>query len=322
MSTVCENCLNEIKYHSSNADSFSNKKFDIYFCNRCFIGKTNLDKDFDFTSYYPKNYYGKDGKKFNILIEFIVLFSRYLRSLFCYRFFNKKNIKLLDIGCGRGQFIYLMKKKGWFVYGTETSSISALAAKKRVGDDAILINKDLSELKNIDIVFDMITLWHVLEHLNEPKKIVNLIEEKLINKGYVVVEVPNFNSFQHLINKNNWIHLDCPRHVTHFTKEGLINFFDNNKFKIIKSSTLSFEFGFYGMLQSLLNLFVPVPNYLFFLLRKKNAKISKIPFIKNYLSLVLTITLFIPLSIVSVIFELIAVIFNKGGILRIVIQKI
>ena len=90
MSSVCENCLNEIKYHSSNTDSFSNKKFDIYFCNRCFIGKTNLDKDLDFTSYYPKNYYGKDGKKFNFLIEFIVLFFRYLRSLFCYRFFNKK----------------------------------------------------------------------------------------------------------------------------------------------------------------------------------------------------------------------------------------
>jgi SAM-dependent methyltransferase len=235
--------------------------------------------------------------------------------------FNKKNIKILDVGCGRGQFIYLMQKKGWLVHGTETSSTSAMAAKKKVGDDAILINKDLEKLKNIDTCFDIITFWHVLEHLNEPKKMVNLIEKKLINKGYVVVEVPNFESFQHLINKNSWIHLDCPRHVTHFTKKGLINFFDNKKFKIIKSSTLSFEYGFYGMLQSLLNLFIPVPNYLFFLIRKKNAKIAKISFIKNYLSLFLTITLFIPLLIVSIIFELIAVILKKGGALRIVIQK-
>ena len=53
----------------------SEKKFDIYFCNRCFIGKTNLDKDFDFTSYYPKNYYGQDGKKFNFLIEFEIVFQ-------------------------------------------------------------------------------------------------------------------------------------------------------------------------------------------------------------------------------------------------------
>ena len=322
MSIICENCLDENKYHSSNTDSFTGKKFDIYFCNRCFVGKTNLDKNFDFTPYYPKNYYGKDGKKFNFLIELIVLFFRYLRSLFCYRLFNKKDIKLLDVGCGRGQFIYLMKKKGWFVYGTETSSTSAIAAKKRVGDDAILINKDLNELENIDISFDIISLWHVLEHLNEPKKVVNLIDKKLVHKGYVVVEVPNFNSFQHLINKNNWIHLDCPRHVTHFTKEGLINFFGNKKFKIIKSSTLSFEFGFYGMLQSLLNFFVPVPNYLFFLLRKKNAKVSGIPFMKNYLSLFLTLVLFLPLLIISVIFEFIAIILKKGGILRIVIQKI
>ena len=164
--------------------------------------------------------------------------------------------------------------------------------------------------------------YHRTYNQNDVENTVNLIEEKLINKGYVVVEVPNFNSFQHLINKNNWIHLDCPRHVTHFTKEGLINFFDNKKFKIIKSSTLSFEFGFYGMLQSLLNFFVPVPNYLFFLLRKKNAKISDTAFMKNYLSLFLTLVLFLPLSIISVIFEFIAIILKKGGILRIVIQKI
>ena len=58
MSIICENCLDENKYHSSNTDSFTGKKFDIYFCNRCFVGKTNLDKNFDFAPYYPNNYYG------------------------------------------------------------------------------------------------------------------------------------------------------------------------------------------------------------------------------------------------------------------------
>ena len=67
MSTTCENCLDEAKYHSSNTDSFTGKKFDIYFCNRCFVGKTNLDKNFDFTPYYPKNYYGQVGQVGNIL---------------------------------------------------------------------------------------------------------------------------------------------------------------------------------------------------------------------------------------------------------------
>ena len=67
MSIVCENCLEEIKYHSSNIDSFSNEKFDIYFCDHCLVGKTCVEKNFDFTPYYPKNYYGKDGKKFNLL---------------------------------------------------------------------------------------------------------------------------------------------------------------------------------------------------------------------------------------------------------------
>jgi len=322
MSIICEYCLEEMKYHSSNIDSFSDKKFDIYFCNRCSIGKTNLNKDFDFTPYYPKSYYGEGGKKFNFFIEFLVLFFRNLRSLFCYRLFNKKNVKLLDIGCGRGQFIYLMKKKGWFVHGTEISSMSALEAKEKVGDAAILVNRDLDEIKNIDINFDIITLWHVLEHLKDPKKIVNVIEKKLINNGYIVVEVPNFDSFQHFINKNHWIHLECPRHVTHFTKKGLVKFFDDKKFKIIKSSTFSLEMGLYGMLQSLLNLIVPIPNYLFLLIQKKNIKYSKISLIKNYISLFLTIVLLIPLLIVSTFFEFIAVLLKKGGILKIIIQKI
>ena len=147
-------------------------------------------------------------------------------------------------------------------------------------------------------------------------------EEKLTNKGYIVIEVPNFNSLQHKINKNNWLHLDCPRHVTHFTREGLVNFFDNKKFRIVKSSTLSFEFGFYGMLQNLLNLFVPVPNYLFVLIQKGNSKVNKISFIKNYISLFLTTILLIPLSIISIFFEFIAIIFKKGGVLRVVVQKI
>ena len=111
MSIVCEYCSNKTSYHSSNVDAFTGKKFDIFYCKHCFIGKTNLHKDFDLTSYYPKNYYGEDGKRFNFLFEFLVLFARYLRTLFCKKLFNDNNIKLLDIGCGRGHFIYLMKKK-------------------------------------------------------------------------------------------------------------------------------------------------------------------------------------------------------------------
>ena len=87
---------------------------------------------------------------------------------------------------------------------------------------------------------------------------------------------------------------------------------------------MSFEFGLYGMLQSLLNLFVPIPNYLFFfiLIRNKNARINTIPLIKNFLSFLLTIILFLPLSFISIILELIAILFQRGGIIRIVMQKV
>ena len=107
----------------------------------------------------------------------------------------------------------------------------------------------------------------------------------------------------------------------HFTKEGLINLFDNKKFKIIKSTTFSAEYGFYGMLQSLLNLFLPVPNYLFSLMRSKSGKTNKTPLIKNYISFLLSIFLIIPLLFVSIFFELLSVLFKRGGIIKVVIQK-
>ena len=132
---TCETCSNKIYYDCFDTDPYSGNKFDIYFCKNCSIGKTSLKKQFDFSPYYPKKYYGTDGKKFNFLAELIILFFRHIRSSFCYRLFNKKDIKLLDVGCGSGQFIYLMKKKGWSVYGTEASLVSASAAKKKVGEN-------------------------------------------------------------------------------------------------------------------------------------------------------------------------------------------
>ena len=101
----------------------------------------------------------------------------------------------------------------------------------------------------------------------------------------------------------------------------MLNLFDDKKFKIIKNSTFSLEYGFYGMLQSLLNLFLPVPNYLFSLIRSKNAKINKIPKIKNYISFLLIGILIIPLLFISIFLELISIFFGRGGIIKIVIQK-
>ena len=132
MTTFCENCLKKTKYHSSNTDSFSNRSFDIYYCNNCFIGKTIVEKNFDFTSHYPKNYYGKDGKKFNFVVEFIVLFFRYLRAKFCYKLFRTNNVKMLDVGCGRGELLYLMKKKVGLFMELKLHQFQTLQQKRKL----------------------------------------------------------------------------------------------------------------------------------------------------------------------------------------------
>ena len=114
-----------------------------------------------------------------------------------------------------------------------------MTPKSLAGNESIFISNSLNEFKEINYKFDIVTFWHVLEHLENPKKLIQIIDEKLNNKGFVVIEVPNFDSLQRIIEKKNLIHFECPRHVSHFTKKSLLNLFDDKKFKLIKISTFS-----------------------------------------------------------------------------------
>ena len=76
------------------------------------------------------------------------------------------------------------------------------------------------------------------------------------------------------------------------------------------------------MLQSLLNIFVPIPNYLFSIIRNKDSKINHYSLVKNFISFIITGILITPLFLISLIFEILAVILKKGGVVRIVYKKI
>jgi len=124
--------------------------------------------------------------------------------------------RLLDIGTGTGAFLEVARKSGWDVCGVEPSDMAARSAR----------NKGLDILERIDDLdtnssFDVITLWHVLEHLPDLKEAVQKIKLLLKPGGVLIIAVPNHLSYDAKYYGPFWAGFDVPRHLWHFSKKSL-----------------------------------------------------------------------------------------------------
>jgi len=149
---------------------------------------------------------------------------------------------LLDIGTGTGDFLKLAKENNWNVRGVEPN-IKAAAIAKQKGIDALVSMDDLK-----GEVFDVVTLWHVLEHLSDLENMIQKIENFVKPGGLLIVAVPNFRSYDAKYYKNYWAAYDVPRHLWHFSKKSIGIIF-SSKMKIIKIKPMIFD-SFYVSLLS------------------------------------------------------------------------
>lgn len=202
---------------------------------------------------YASSYYGEKEEKFSSpLVEKTLDYFRSGRARRISKHL-KDGAKILDVGCGNGRFLkYLLNYGKYELYGTEMEGNSAKRAmripeiKLKVGS---LERNDFSEN-----YFDAITLFHVFEHLTEPKQILNTISKIVKTNGIAVFSFPNIASFQSKIFKGKWLHLDPPRHLFFFEPECFINIMQEYGFKIIKKHYFSLEQNPFGAIQSILNL--------------------------------------------------------------------
>lgn len=126
--------------------------------------------------------------------------------------------KLLDIGCGVGDFLVDVQKQGWDVHGVEPSDAAKRIAETRLG----LLPKSPSEYSSFDDhSFDVITMWHVLEHIDDLHFQTSEIVRLLKPGGRLVIALPNFQSFDCQHYKDKWAAWDVPRHLNHFAPDTL-----------------------------------------------------------------------------------------------------
>ena len=146
--------------------------------------------------------------------------------------------RLLDVGCGTGAFISYASHKSWHVTGIEPN----YAARSRCTDT---IKSFVFDTHHLNILsketFDVITLWHVMEHIYRLEDQMNLICSLLHNKGRLIVALPNYKSFDSKYYKEKWAAFDVPRHLYHFNQNSVEQFFKKRNFKLLKVKPMFFD---------------------------------------------------------------------------------
>ena len=156
---------------------------------------------------------------------------------------QSKKGKILDIGAGVGDFLSVAKKDGWQTIGIEPSEkAKSIAIKKGV----TFVNH-LSELENNS--FDLITMWHVLEHVPDLENQIVELKRLLKPSGTILIAVPNFNSYDANYYGKFWAAFDVPIHLWHFSKTAIEKLFDKVDLKLVKVLPMKFD-SFYVSLLS------------------------------------------------------------------------
>jgi SAM-dependent methyltransferase len=219
-------------------------------------------------AFYPDEYYGEPGTKFQPLIEGLVrlIGARHIG------FLSRDLVpgaRVLDIGCGRGVLLGALADRGFEVHGVEISLEAARGADPRA---EIRIASKLADAGYEGSSFDEVIIWHVFEHMDDPRGTLEEVRRLLKPGGRVVIAVPNFGSAQARWTGAAWFHLDLPRHLYHFPLPALREMLRQTDFDVVSEHHFSLRQNPFGWVQSALNCARRLPrNGLYVLLHQRSS---------------------------------------------------
>jgi SAM-dependent methyltransferase len=182
----------------------------------------------------------------------------------------KPSGRLLDYGAGAGGFARFMAGRGFESVGLEPYSLGTTLEEKNLK----LVRAPLDSVKASLGTFDVITMWHVLEHLEQPVPLLEALKSMLKPGGALVVSVPNFSSWQSVVFRGGWFHLDPPRHLLQFEPDTLESCLARAGFRVTKEVPFLPEYGTSGWIQSTLNQVLPHKNFLYEWVKDRGALAS------------------------------------------------
>ncbi|MDO5570203.1 MAG: class I SAM-dependent methyltransferase [Bacteroidales bacterium] len=232
-----------------NDHSISKEDFQIMKCDNCgFLFTQDFPDESLIGEYYKSKDYISHSNSRKGLINNVYHIARTIMlnrkaKIVCKESGMEKG-KLLDIGCGTGYFLHTMKKMGWDVMGVEKSDDASKVAKEHFNIDV----KNLLNEVDDNNKYDVITLWHVMEHLQDLKGTFEKLRSLLKDDGTLIVAVPNSESFDAEYYKENWAAYDVPRHLWHFNATTLGILSKREEFKIEKFGPMPLDAFYISML--------------------------------------------------------------------------
>ncbi len=231
---------------SAKDHTVTHEEFKIQQCARCGFMATNPRPSVQSIGeyYLSENYISHSGKS-KTIFDKIYLAVRKLTLKWKYDLITEhisKPARVLDFGCGTGEFLHTFKANNWNVTGVEPSLLARQKANHLLG------NKVLKELPDDKDVYDAITLWHVLEHIHLLNPTIQKIKNCLSPSGIIFIAVPNPESHDCKHYKEYWAGYDVPRHLWHFTRETMTALLKKNGLKIINIKPMKLDSYYVSLL--------------------------------------------------------------------------
>jgi SAM-dependent methyltransferase len=225
----------------------TNETFQLLKCARCtFVVTSPRPAHTSISKYYDsENYISHTGKPSSAIDSIYLLVRKFtLRwKMTLIARYTGKPATLLDFGCGTGDFLTVCSAGGWNAYGIEPSAASD---QKASTESRVMVLKSIEELPPLK--FEVITLWHVLEHLADLENKINQLKNLLTVNGTLFVAVPNRTSYDAQVYKEKWAAYDVPRHLWHFSIENMEQLMTRSRLSIKEIIPMKLDAYYIGLL--------------------------------------------------------------------------
>lgn len=254
-SSNCPICGKKAKYDFTGHDFMFDKK-KLYMYSKCIDCKISFQDPIPslitINSYYPndyENYNDPKPEKLNIIEKIRLQYHHGYKNLIKNNAINKllssiifydrrlvnsiPNGNFLDIGCGNGSRLIKMRRLGWNVFGVELNSFAYKKCKKNnLNVQNTTLEKAVFEKNSFDVIY----MSHLIEHLHNPVKIIQICDSLLKDGGKLYIHTPNLNSLGRFIFGKFWFANEVPRHLILYSHLGMKKLLQNTDLKITYSS--------------------------------------------------------------------------------------
>ena len=227
----CPVCLNAVTLPALSGKDLlfesTPKNFTLHSCSSCrCLFLEPMPGEAEIAGFYPSQYWWNSSRaQGNAVLKRLESIYRRLALRDHVSFIvraggNRSGLDLLDVGCGSGTLLGLLKQRGFRTLGVDFSAEAAEVAERENGVRVLVGSLEQAGFR--DGSFDIVTLFHVMEHVTNPRAVLAEVARILKPGGRLVLQVPNIDSLQFKAFGAKWYGLDIPRHVIDYSKESIL----------------------------------------------------------------------------------------------------